>query len=84
MLIVTAAEMVSADRRSVEQGVSIPTLMEAAGAAVARFALRHGPAHGLLVVLCGKGNNGGDGMVAAMHFAQAGRAGRAVLRGSAT
>ncbi len=84
MLIVTAAEMAAADRRSVEQGVSIPMLMEAAGAAVARFVLRHGPVQGWIVVFCGKGNNGGDGIVAATHLAQAGRAVRAVLLGAAT
>ncbi len=84
MLIVTAAEMGAADRRSVEQGVPMAALMEAAGAGVARFALRHGTAHGPIVVLCGKGNNGGDGMVAAMRLAAAGRMVRIVLLGSAT
>lgn len=71
--IVTAAEMGEADRRSAEQGTSVATLMENAGAAVARFALRHGPQQGRTVALCGKGNNGGDGMVAALHLANAGR-----------
>ncbi len=84
MQIVTAGEMTSADRRSIEQGVPVSVLMENAGAAVARFALRHGPAAGLVVVLCGKGNNGGDGMVAATHLAHAGREVRLVLLGSST
>ena len=83
MQIVTAEEMAAADRRSVEQGVSVSTLMKNAGAAVARFALRHGPATGLIVVLCGKGNNGGDGIVAAAQLARAGRQVRLVLLGSA-
>lgn len=82
--IVTAAEMAEADRRSVAAGVPIRALMENAGAAVARFALRYGPRHGLVAVLCGKGNNGGDGMVAASHLARAGRSVRLVLLGSAT
>ena len=82
MQIVTAEEMATADQRSVEQGVAIGTLMENAGAAVARFALRHGPSQGVIVALCGKGNNGGDGMVAAAHLARAGRAVRLVLLGS--
>ena len=82
MNIVSAQEMGDADRRSVEQGVPVPVLMENAGAAVARFALRHGPANGLIVALCGKGNNGGDGMVAATHLARAGRVVRVVLLGS--
>ncbi len=83
MLIVTAQEMSAADRRSVEQGVSIAGLMESAGSAVARFALRHGSVDGLIVVLCGKGNNGGDGMVAARKLAEAGREVRVVLLGQA-
>ena len=84
MQIVTAAEMAEADRRSVEGGVPISALMESAGAAVARFALRRGPKDGLVVALCGRGNNGGDGMVAAMHLARAGRKVRVVLLGSST
>lgn len=74
--------MGAADRRSAEQGVSMEALMERAGDAVARFALDHGPAQGLLVALCGKGNNGGDGMVAARALAQAGRDVRVLLLGA--
>ena len=84
MQIVTAEEMADADRRSTEQGVPVSQLMENAGAAVARFALRHGPAAGRIVALCGKGNNGGDGMVAAAQLARAGRQVRLVLLGSAS
>ena len=84
MQIVSAAEMAAADRRSVEQGVSIETLMGHAGAAVARFTGRHAPPAGLIVALCGKGNNGGDGMVAAAELARAGRTVRVVLLGAAT
>lgn len=83
MQIVTAEEMGAADRRSVEQGVAIATLMGNAGAAVARFVLRHGQVSGLIVGLCGKGNNGGDGMVALLELARAGRQVRMVLLGSA-
>ncbi len=83
MQIVTAQEMGEADRRSAEGGVSVATLMENAGAAVARFALRHGPGRGLIVALCGKGNNGGDGLVAALKLAEAGRPVRVALLGSA-
>ncbi len=83
MRIVTAEEMGAADRRSVERGVPVARLMASAGAAVARFALHHGPASGLVVALCGKGNNGGDGMVAARELASAGRVVRLVLLGSA-
>ncbi len=83
MQILTGQEMGEADRRSSELGVSVATLMENAGTAVARFVLRHGPERGLIVVLCGKGNNGGDGMVAALKLAKAGRQVRVALLGSA-
>ncbi len=73
MKILTAEEMGAADKRSVAAGVAVQTLMENAGAAVARFCLRRYPWDGThdstVVVLAGKGNNGGDGMVAARHIA---------------
>jgi len=73
MEILTAAEMAAVDRRTVEEfGVPVATLMENAGGAVARFCLRRYPAARRVVVLCGKGNNGGDGMVAARLIAGAG------------
>ncbi len=83
MKILTAAEMAEADRRSVEAGVSVRTLMQNAGGAVARFCLRHYPGEGLVVALCGKGNNGGDGMLAAMALAEASRPVRVALLGTA-
>ncbi len=83
MRIVSAAEMAAADKRSVEMGVPVPKLMDRAGLTVAKFTLRHGPAAGLIVVLCGKGNNGGDGMVAARYLASAGREVRVILLGNA-
>jgi hydroxyethylthiazole kinase-like uncharacterized protein yjeF len=84
MKILTAEEMGAADRRSVEAGVSVQTLMRNAGVAVARFCLREYAGDGLIVVLCGKGNNGGDGMVAAAALAAAGRCVRVVLLGAVT
>ncbi|HVG26516.1 MAG TPA: NAD(P)H-hydrate dehydratase [Acidobacteriaceae bacterium] len=84
MQILTAAQMSEADHRSVEQGISVRELMENAGAAVARFCLRHLRQHGgggPIVVLCGRGNNGGDGLVAARHLARAGRTVRVALLG---
>ena len=82
MKILTAAEMGAADKRSVEAGVPISQLMEHAGAAVARFCLRRFPTDGLVVALCGKGNNGGDGLVAARHLAVAGNRVRVALLGA--
>jgi hydroxyethylthiazole kinase-like uncharacterized protein yjeF len=84
MKILTAEEMGAADRRSVEAGVSVGTLMQHAGAAVTRFCLRRFAGDGLVVVLAGKGNNGGDGMVAALRLAEAGRRVRVALLGKAS
>jgi ADP-dependent NAD(P)H-hydrate dehydratase / NAD(P)H-hydrate epimerase len=87
MKILTAEEMGAADRRSVEAGVPVWTLMLAAGGAVARFCLGWAGSSkddGLVVVLAGKGNNGGDGMVAALRLAEAGRRVRVALLGKAS
>lgn len=72
MRMVSAAEMAAIDKRTAEQaGVSFAELMEHAGAAVARFArARFGARR--IVVLCGTGNNGGDGFVAARYLAKEG------------
>lgn len=84
MKILTAEEMGEADRRSVEAGVPVGELMENAGSAVARFCLRQYADQGLVVVLAGKGNNGGDGLVAARLMAEAGRWVRVALLGAGT
>ena len=73
MKILTADEMRVADRVTTDRfGVSSLELMEHAGRAVARFVLREFPHCRRIVVLCGKGNNGGDGLVAARYLAEAG------------
>ena len=51
-------------------GVRTITLMENAGAAVARYVLSNFKPEGKVAVVCGKGNNGGDGFVAARHISQ--------------
>jgi len=62
MEILSSAEMGAADRRTAEHfGVPLAKLMENAGHAVAEFCLRQLPAAERVLVLCGKGNNGGDG-----------------------
>ena len=74
MKIVTAAEMRAIDRATNERfGVPSLTLMENAGAAVADYALSHYASAERIVVLCGKGNNGGDGFVAARRLHQVGK-----------
>jgi ADP-dependent NAD(P)H-hydrate dehydratase / NAD(P)H-hydrate epimerase len=80
MKIVSAAEMREIDRATSERfGVSSATLMENAGAAVARFVLSDYPQAERVGVICGKGNNGGDGFVAARKLVEAGRAVRLIL-----
>ncbi len=72
MKILTAAEMRAADQATAaEHGVPSTTLMENAGAAVARFVMQELSQLDRIVVLCGKGNNGGDGFVAARILAAA-------------
>jgi hydroxyethylthiazole kinase-like uncharacterized protein yjeF len=84
MEILTSAEMGAADRRTAEGfGVPLAELMENAGTVVARFCLRQYPALERVVVLCGKGNNGGDGLVAARVLAGAGVSVDVVLLGLA-
>src|ERR1700733_15815079 len=84
MKILTAAEMGAADRRTAaEFGVRVEALMERAGGAVAAFCLRRYQAAARVVVLCGKGNNGGDGLVAARVLAAAGRTVQVLLLGRA-
>jgi NAD(P)H-hydrate epimerase len=73
MKIVTAAEMREIDRLTTERcGVPSLTLMENAGTAVAEFAQKHFDFTSVCVV-CGKGNNGGDGFVAARKLKEAGK-----------
>ena len=62
--ILTVAEMYAADRFAAGHGVPTLALMEAAGEAVAEAVHRRWP-DARIAVLCGPGNNGGDGFVAA-------------------
>src|SRR5437870_5254311 len=80
MKIVSAEEMRVVDRATSERfGVPSLTLMENAGAAVADFVLSHHAAAGRIVVFCGKGNNGGDGFVAARRLHEQGKTVQVIL-----
>jgi hydroxyethylthiazole kinase-like uncharacterized protein yjeF len=69
--ILTADRMRQAEQAAIDAGTSVEELMERAGAALAEAAYRFaGPMDAL--VLCGPGNNGGDGYVAARHLAERG------------
>ena len=67
MKLVTAEQMCKADKAAIEEfGIPSLTLMERAGSALADFAAKRSkPERGAISVLVGKGNNGGDGLVAA-------------------
>ncbi|MBZ5725753.1 MAG: NAD(P)H-hydrate dehydratase [Acidobacteriia bacterium] len=70
MKVLSAAQMREVDRRTSEMGIPGIVLMENAGSRVVEFlAERFAPVSGQrIVVLCGKGNNGGDGMVVARQL----------------
>jgi NAD(P)H-hydrate epimerase len=78
--LLTNEEMARADAMAVAAGVSNERLMEAAGTAVAREMARRLP-RAPVVVLCGPGNNGGDGFVAARKLKAAGWQVRVALLG---
>jgi ADP-dependent NAD(P)H-hydrate dehydratase / NAD(P)H-hydrate epimerase len=73
MLVLSAAEMQACDRLSTERfGIPSIELMRSAARAVAEVALRVFPRVRRVTVLCGKGNNGGDGAMAARLLAESG------------
>ena len=75
MKILTAAEMREVDRLTTERyGIPSLSLMENAGKSIADFmsARFRRLESRRIIVLCGKGNNGGDGFVTARHLADAG------------
>ena len=82
--VFTAAEMRALDARAIETlGIPGPRLMENAGrGAAAVIAREWAPVRGRrILVLCGKGNNGGDGFVVARHLKAKGARPRVLLVG---
>ena len=73
MKVLNAEQTRNLEKNAVRSGISYLQLMENAGAAAARFIKKRFPVDQKhIVVLCGKGNNGGDGFVAARHLAELG------------
>lgn len=79
--LLAVAEMAEADRLAAAAGVPSLTLMENAGRAVADAAAAFNP-RGHVVVLCGPGNNGGDGFAAAWCLKDRGCEVRVALLGA--
>jgi len=73
--------MAAADRAAMDLGISGVVLMEAAGRAVGDAAIDMAPPGARVVVLCGPGNNGGDGFVAARYLLERGRRATVALVG---
>jgi ADP-dependent NAD(P)H-hydrate dehydratase / NAD(P)H-hydrate epimerase len=69
--ILTADAIRAAEQKAIDGGTSVEQLMERAGEALAAAAYRFAGSMPALI-LCGPGNNGGDGYVAARHLAQRG------------
>lgn len=70
MKVLTSAQMREVDRLTIERGIPGLILMENAGSRVVEFlARKFAPlASHSIVVICGKGNNGGDGLVVARQL----------------
>ncbi|MEZ5939212.1 MAG: NAD(P)H-hydrate dehydratase [Hyphomonadaceae bacterium] len=70
--VLTCDQVRECEQRAAQSGVSLQGMMERAGAACAALVQAELP-EGPVAVLCGPGNNGGDGYVAARLLAEAGR-----------
>ncbi len=79
--LLTPTEMSKADAATVRAGISSLTLMENAGSSVVAEIMRRWPL-GAVTVLCGPGNNGGDGYVAARLLRERGWPVRVLSAGS--
>ena len=79
--ILNSAQMAECDRVTIARGISSRELMRRAGENVARVLAAHYPKQSVLV-LCGCGNNGGDGFIAAAKLRDMGWPVRVVMFGS--
>ena len=79
--ILSISEMYKVDEEACAKGVTSLKLMESAGAAIAEVVQRNYEG-GRILILCGLGNNGGDGFVAARLLKDSGRNVRVVCLGA--
>jgi hydroxyethylthiazole kinase-like uncharacterized protein yjeF len=70
--VVTSAQMRQAEDAAFARGISAEALMNQAGAGVAQTVQQFFPRHGYCLVFSGKGNNGGDALVAATQLKRLG------------
>lgn len=71
-MILTCAEMRELEQRTFSAGTSAESLMEQAGLRIAQAVQQFFPVPGTCVLYVGRGNNGGDALVAARHLSSAG------------
>lgn len=83
LVLLSTREMAEADRIAIGAGTPGIELMERAGAAVAEVALRRVGAGALIAIVCGPGNNGGDGFIAARVLRERGMRVEVTLLGAA-
>jgi NAD(P)H-hydrate epimerase len=80
MKVLTPTEMRAVDDRAIDKmGIPGLQLMENAGRSVAEWIIGNRPETDLAIVLAGRGNNGGDGLVAARYLAEDGRDVKVIL-----
>ncbi len=71
MLILSPEEIRNAENKANESGLSFDDMMESAGQGCAEHILMNYPDKKNIVILCGKGKNGGDGFVIARYLKEA-------------
>jgi hydroxyethylthiazole kinase-like uncharacterized protein yjeF len=83
LALLTTQQMAVADRLAIAQGTAGIELMERVGSAVADAVLDRVKRGSVVTLVCGPGNNGGDGFVAARLLSERGLTARVVLPGDA-